>query len=175
MRARTVAPFLRCQRRSSSSMSKFKATFLPRPARAAERSGGRPTAIRRVSATGSIAARGDTYCRWPVKCRAVGVERRPVHGLVACAARPGGVSAAVTEAGLMTHQHLSGPRGWPLGIASAGGNESHLFPLSVTIFSSSSPSTPTSLDRPATRAAPSDAGGRDPLGSIVPAESPEGD
>ena len=25
---RTVAPFLRCQRRSSSSMSKFKATFV---------------------------------------------------------------------------------------------------------------------------------------------------
>ena len=32
------------------------------------------------------------------------VDRRPVDGLVACAARPGGVSAAVTEAGLMAHQ-----------------------------------------------------------------------
>ena len=28
MRARTVAPFLRCQRRSSSSMSNYKARFL---------------------------------------------------------------------------------------------------------------------------------------------------
>ena len=28
MRARTVAPFLRCQRRSSSSMINYKATFL---------------------------------------------------------------------------------------------------------------------------------------------------
>jgi hypothetical protein len=28
MRARTVARFLRCQRRSSSSMSNYKATFL---------------------------------------------------------------------------------------------------------------------------------------------------
>jgi hypothetical protein len=37
----------------------------------------------------------------------VGVERRPVHRLIACAARPGGVPATVTEASLMTHQHLA--------------------------------------------------------------------
>jgi hypothetical protein len=41
----------------------------------------------------------------------VGVERWPVHRLVACAAGPGGVSAAVAEARLMTHQDLVGAEG----------------------------------------------------------------
>jgi hypothetical protein len=37
----------------------------------------------------------------------VRVERWPVHRLIACAARPGGVPTAVSEAGLMTDQHLA--------------------------------------------------------------------
>ena len=36
----------------------------------------------------------------------MGVERWPVNRLIACAAGPGGVAAAVPEAGLMTDQHL---------------------------------------------------------------------
>jgi len=41
----------------------------------------------------------------------VGVEWRAVHGLVACAARPGGVPAAVAEAGLMADQDLARAKG----------------------------------------------------------------
>ena len=41
-------------------------------------------------------------------CRAVGVERRPEHRLIACAASPSGVPAAVPEAGLMTNEDLTG-------------------------------------------------------------------
>jgi hypothetical protein len=37
------------------------------------------------------------------------VEGWPVHRLIACAARPGGVPATVTETSLMPHQHLSRP------------------------------------------------------------------
>jgi hypothetical protein len=36
----------------------------------------------------------------------VGVERRTVHRLIARPAGPGGVAAAVAEAGLMAYQHL---------------------------------------------------------------------
>lgn len=35
------------------------------------------------------------------------IEWRPVHGLVACAARPCGVSTAMTETGLMTDEHFA--------------------------------------------------------------------
>jgi hypothetical protein len=49
---------------------------------------------------------GKTHGRGPVQSRALGVERRLVHGLVACAAGPGGVAAAVTEASRMAYQHL---------------------------------------------------------------------
>ena len=45
----------------------------------------------------------------------MGVERRPVHRLVACAARPGGVAAAVPETGLMTDEDLAGAEGVPVG------------------------------------------------------------
>ena len=41
-------------------------------------------------------------------CSAVRVEWRPVDGLVACAAGPGGVAAAVTEASLITDEHPAG-------------------------------------------------------------------
>ncbi len=36
------------------------------------------------------------------------VEQRPVHRLIAYAAGPGGVTAAVAEAGLMTDEDLTG-------------------------------------------------------------------
>jgi hypothetical protein len=39
------------------------------------------------------------------------VERRPVHRGVAAAARPGGVSAAVAEAGLVADEDLAGAEG----------------------------------------------------------------
>ena len=52
----------------------------------------------------------------------MGVERRPVHRLIAGAARPGGVPAAVAEAGLMADEDLVRGRGGARsGIASAGG------------------------------------------------------
>jgi hypothetical protein len=62
----------------------------------------------------------DPYRRWTFQRRAVGVERRPVHRLIACAARPRGVPTAA-EAGLMTYQHLAWAKtvsaravcGWP--------------------------------------------------------------
>ena len=38
----------------------------------------------------------------------MGVERWPVHRLIAGAACPGGVPAAVAEAGLVTHQDFVG-------------------------------------------------------------------
>ena len=49
---------------------------------------------------------GDPYSRRAVERFAVCVERWPVHGLIACAAGPGGVAAAVTEAGLVTDEDL---------------------------------------------------------------------
>ena len=59
-----------------------------------------------VSRSAGVA--GDAHGRRPIECRAVGVERRPVHRLIACAAGPCGVPAAVAEAGLMADEHLSG-------------------------------------------------------------------
>src|SRR5882762_4785075 len=44
----------------------------------------------------------------PVQRLTVRVERRPVHRLVAGAARPGGVAAAVTEASLIAHERPAG-------------------------------------------------------------------
>ena len=48
------------------------------------------------------------YSRRPIGSAAVLVERWPVHRLVACAARPRGVSAAVAEAGDMLDEDLVG-------------------------------------------------------------------
>ena len=64
------------------------------------------------------------------------VERRPVHGLVACAAGPCGVAAAVPETGLMADEHFAGAEGCPLG-QRVGGWVIH-FPAVVC---TSSPST----------------------------------
>ena len=72
-----------------------------------------------VSRSAGVA--GDAHRRRPFECRAVGVERRPVHRLIACAACPGGVPAAVTEAGLMPDEDLPGPRCARSGSGSAGG------------------------------------------------------
>jgi hypothetical protein len=47
----------------------------------------------------------------------VDVERRSEHRLIACAARPGGVAADVTEAGLMTDEHLVRAESVPVGAA----------------------------------------------------------
>jgi hypothetical protein len=43
------------------------------------------------------------------------VERWPVHRLIACAAGPGGVPAAVPEAGLMIYKHRAGAEAVPVG------------------------------------------------------------
>jgi hypothetical protein len=40
----------------------------------------------------------------------VSVERRPEHRLIARAARPRGVPAAVPKAGLVTHEHRAGAK-----------------------------------------------------------------
>jgi hypothetical protein len=50
----------------------------------------------------------DPYRRWTFQRRAVGVERWPVHRLIASAASPGGVPAAVAEAGLVADEDLAG-------------------------------------------------------------------
>ena len=51
---------------------------------------------------------GQADGRGPVERRAMSVERRPIDDGVAGTAGPCCVPAAVTEAGLMTHQHLTG-------------------------------------------------------------------
>ena len=62
----------------------------------------------------SAVSRGDTHCRRPIERRAVRVEWRPVHRLVARAAGPGGVAAAVPEAGLMADEDLAGAEAVPV-------------------------------------------------------------
>ena len=47
-----------------------------------------------------------------VKRGAVTIQRRPVHRLVAGAAGPCGVPAAMTEAGLVTDEHRTGSVAW---------------------------------------------------------------
>ena len=66
-----------------------------------------------VSRSAGVA--GDAHGRWPLERRAVSVERRPVHRLIACAARPGGVSAAVAKASLMPDKHFAGAEGVAVG------------------------------------------------------------
>ena len=60
----------------------------------------------------------DPHRRRPFQRRPVGVEGRPVHRLIACAATPCGVPAAVTQAGLMPHQHFAGAEWAPVGASS---------------------------------------------------------
>ena len=62
-----------------------------------------------VSRSAGVA--GDAHGRWSLERRAVSVQRRAAHRLIACATRPGGVPAAVPEAGLMAHQHLTRAEG----------------------------------------------------------------
>ena len=57
---------------------------------------------------------GDPYRRRPRKRRAVSIQGRPVDGLIACAACPCGVPAAVAEAGLVPDEHLSGAEPVPV-------------------------------------------------------------
>jgi hypothetical protein len=49
---------------------------------------------------------GDPHGCRPLKCRAVRVERRPVHRFIALSARPGGVPTAMTKTRLMTDEDL---------------------------------------------------------------------
>ena len=59
-----------------------------------------------VSRSAGVA--GDAHGRWSLERRAVSIQRRAEHRLIACAACPCGVSAAVAETGLMTDEHLPG-------------------------------------------------------------------
>ena len=61
----------------------------------------------RCSSRTSAPLGGDPHGRRPIESAAVGVERRPVNRLIALATRPRRVATAVTEAGLMAHQHLA--------------------------------------------------------------------
>ena len=63
----------------------------------------------------SVSSGRDPNCRRPFERRAVRVERRPVHRLVASATRPRGVAAAVPEAGLMPNQDLVRAESVPVG------------------------------------------------------------
>jgi hypothetical protein len=69
----------------------------------------------------------------------VSIERWPVHSLLACAACPGGVSAAVAEAGLVADEDFAGAEG--VSGHRVGGWVIH-FPAVVC---TSSPSTTTSV------------------------------
>jgi hypothetical protein len=80
----------------------------------------------------------------PIQRRAVHVERRPVHGLVAHAAGPGGVPAAMAEAGDVTDQDVVRPEGVAVG-ASRGWV---IHPPAVVC--TRSPITPSSLGRAGT-------------------------
>src|SRR6478752_7105505 len=60
---------------------------------------------------------GNPYSRRAFQRGAVGVQRRPVHHGVTDAARPGGVSAAFAQAGLMADQDLVRAEGVPVGAA----------------------------------------------------------
>jgi hypothetical protein len=66
---------------------------------------------RRTKTSRSVPRCRDPHWRRPVERRAVDVERRPVHRVVACAARPRGVPAAVAEAGDMLDEDLVGTEG----------------------------------------------------------------
>jgi hypothetical protein len=82
---------------------------------------GRSRGVWRVSARSLIAPKLDhsraaleMHCRRSIERRAVRVEWWPVHRLIACAARPCGVPAAMAEARLMTDQHLAGTKPVPV-------------------------------------------------------------
>ena len=61
---------------------------------------------RRLWGFGDLGGAGHAHGRWPVECRAGGVEWWPVHRRIACPAGPSGVSADVAEAGLMADEDL---------------------------------------------------------------------
>ena len=62
----------------------------------------------------SVPRARDPHSRRPIERRAVRVEWRPVHRLVARAAGPRGVPAAVPEAGLMADEDLAGAEAVPV-------------------------------------------------------------
>src|SRR5258707_4182035 len=55
--------------------------------------GARSTTVGPACEQSGLPAVGDAHYRRPVECRAMRVERRPVHRLIACAAGPCGVAA----------------------------------------------------------------------------------
>jgi hypothetical protein len=67
----------------------------------------------------------------------VSVERRPVHRLVASAARPGDVAAAVSEASLVTHQHRAGAEAVAVGYLCPVGPDLSISALTVSAVVSS--------------------------------------
>ena len=62
----------------------------------------------RPATRGDLGGVGDTDYRRPIKARAVNVQRRSVHGRIACEAGPCGVPAAMAKASLVSHEHLAG-------------------------------------------------------------------
>jgi hypothetical protein len=62
-----------------------------------------------VTSRGDVLAIRDPHGRRPVECCAVRVARRTVNRLIACAACPCGVSAAVAEASAVADEGLIGP------------------------------------------------------------------
>ena len=91
----------------------------------------------------------DPQSRRPVKRNAVNVERRSVHRLVAYPAWPCGVTAAVTQAGLMPDQHLVGAEGVPVR-ASRGrvGDPENGFRLNRNVVGGLKVATPVSKTTP---------------------------
>ena len=75
----------------------------------------RRSKLNRPATVGNLRV-GDSHGRRLLQVRAVGVERRPVHSLVAVSACPGGVSAAVPETRLMAYEHFAEAEGVPVGM-----------------------------------------------------------
>ena len=59
-----------------------------------------------VSRSAGVA--GDTHGRWSLERRAVSIQRRAEHRLIACAAGPCGVPTTMAETGLMADEDLAG-------------------------------------------------------------------
>ena len=64
-----------------------------------------------------MSVRRDPHDSWPIERAAVSVQGWSVNRVITCAARPGGVPAAVAEAGLMADEHFTGAEVVPVGTA----------------------------------------------------------
>jgi hypothetical protein len=83
---------------------------------------------RRLWGFGDLGGAGHAHGRWPVECRAGGVEWWPVHRRIACPAGPSGVSADVAEAGLMADEDLPGAELVAVGAAGLTRQADHPLP-----------------------------------------------